>query len=236
MDHSELAIGIEHLSVSFDGEKVIHDLSFRVEEGETLAIVGPNGSGKTTLLRAILGLVEYRGNIRIKDGMRRMGYVPQRFTMDRDLPLSVEEFLSLRERRSNPEKIRDTLRLIEFPERLLARAVGSLSGGELQRLLIIWTLVDDPSILLFDEPTAWVDIKTEEMVFALLRRLREERNLTVILVSHDLNVVYREASTVLCLNKEIVCHGSPQEVLTPASLARLYGGEPLFYKHEHISS
>jgi len=180
--------------------------------------------------------VEYQGKIRIKHGRERIGYVPQRFSMDKDLPLSVGEFLSLRARQNDPNKVRQTLRLTEFPERLLTRAVGSLSGGELQRLLISWTLVGDPMILLFDEPTAWVDIKTEEMVFAVLRSLREERNLTVLLVSHDLNVVYREASNVLCLNKEIVCHGSPQEALTPASLARLYGGEPLFYKHEHISS
>lgn len=229
MRNREPILTVENLSVTFEEERVICDLSFQVEEGEVLAVIGPNGSGKTTLFRAILGLVEYNGEIHIKYPRKDIGYVPQRLAVDRDLPLSAEEFFYLREMDSS--EISSVLNLTRFPKKLLKRKIGLLSGGEFQRLLISWALLGNPKLLLFDEPTAWVDITAEETIFQILHTLKKERSLTILLISHDLNVVYKEASRVLCLNKKMICHGSPREALTSKALERLYGGGQMFYQH-----
>ena len=116
---------------------------------------------------------------------------------------------------------------------LLKQRLGWLSGGQLQRVLIAWAVLDDPDVLLFDEPTSGIDIGGEETIYNLLRKLKEERNLTMLLISHDLNIVYKYANNVICINKEMICYGVPSEVLDPSALTKLYGGEASFYKHEH---
>jgi zinc transport system ATP-binding protein len=113
---------------------------------------------------------------------------------------------------------------------VLDKPLGELSGGELQRLLISWAMLNHPEVLLFDEPTAGIDIGFEETVYNLMHRLQNERQTTVLLISHDLNVVYRYAQNVLCINRRMHCHGSPQEVLKPADLVELYGAGG-FYHH-----
>ena len=110
------------------------------------------------------------------------------------------------------------------------REGGDLSGGQLQRLLIAWAMIDHPDVLLFDEPTTGIDIGAEETIYTIMHRLQDERSTTVLLISHDLNIVYRYAGSVLCINKQMVCHGYPQEVLNPQELARIYG-EGGFYHH-----
>ena len=111
--------------------------------------------------------------------------------------------------------------------------MGWLSGGQIQRVLIAWSIIDNPDVILFDEPTSGIDVGGEETIYNLLKKVKEERTLTIILISHDLNIVYKYADSVICLNKKMVCYGRPSEVLDPAALAKLYGGETAFYKHEH---
>jgi len=116
---------------------------------------------------------------------------------------------------------------------LLNQRMGWLSGGQLQRVLIAWAVLDNPNVLLFDEPTAGIDVGGEETIYNLLKKLNDEMSLTIIVISHDLNIVYKYANNVLCLNKEKICFGPPSDVLDPQALAKLYGGEAKFYKHEH---
>jgi zinc transport system ATP-binding protein len=109
--------------------------------------------------------------------------------------------------------------------------MGEVSSGQFQRILIAWALAGDPDVLLFDEPTAGIDIGGEETVYGLLERLHLERNLTMLLVTHDLAVAHALASNVLCLNKRPICHGPPLEVLTPESLKSLYGAPIKYHRH-----
>jgi len=116
---------------------------------------------------------------------------------------------------------------------ILKKKIGVISSGLLQRILIAWALVDNPEVLLFDEPFSGIDIEGEETIYNLLSQIEKECDLTIILITHDLSVVYKFADSVLCLNKKLICYGSPKEALTPEGLNRLYGGEIKFYKHEH---
>ncbi len=244
MTNPERILTVEGLSVSFDGNQVIKNLSFSVDKGDAMAIVGPNGAGKSVLLKAILGLIPHSGNAEWKEGLK-ISYAPQKFYIDKDLPLSVEEFLKFKNKDMN--KVVDVLEAVGIPAKshphmidrhhlmkhVSRQKVGWLSGGQLQRVLIAWSLLDDPDVLLFDEPTAGIDVGGEETIYKLLKKLKDERNLTILLVSHDLNVVYKYATNVMCINKEMICYGTPATVLDPAALAKLYGGEISFYKHEH---
>jgi len=231
----EKILEVKNLSVSFDGEKVLENISFPVMRGEVLAIIGPNGAGKTVLFRALLGLIPHEGTIAWEKSVR-IGYVPQKLAIDRSVPITVKEFFLLKSRRfwirekKFLEHLTHELLLVGLSESVLGRPLGELSGGQLQRVLVSWAMLNHPDVLLFDEPTAGIDVGGEETVYNLIHRLQDERNTTVLLISHDLNVVYRYAQNVLCINRHMVCHGVPQEVLSPKDLAHVYG-EGGFFHH-----
>jgi len=221
---------VKDLNVKLDGEDVLTDLSFNVDEGEVLAILGPNGAGKTTLLKALLGIVLYEGVIKWREGVR-IGYVPQRLPFIKDVPLSVKEFFQLENASENEAK--EILKSIGLGEKILRNKVGDLSSGQFQRILIGWALASDPNVLLFDEPLAGIDIGGQESVYNLLERLKVEKNLTILFVTHELSIVYRLADRVLCLNKRMLCMGAPKEKLTPEAISSLYANSIRFYQHKH---
>jgi len=229
-------LNIKNLTVSFDKNKVIDNLSFSVEKGDILAIIGPNGAGKTVLFRALLGLLPYSGKVSWIDGIK-IGYVPQRFIVERDMPLSVEEFLNYK--KTKKDQLANVLKIVGFnvhdehhlTHHILHQPLGVLSGGELQKVLIAFALLGNPDVLLFDEPTTGIDLGGEETIYNLLKKLRDEHDLTIIFISHDIHVVYQYASGVLCLNKEKKCFGSPREVLGAEELKKLYGTDVGMYEH-----
>jgi len=221
---------VKDLNVKFDGEEVLIDLSFNVDEGEVLAILGPNGAGKTTLLKALLGIVPYEGMVEWREGVK-VGYVPQRLPFIKDVPLSVKEFFRLENASENEAK--EILRSISLGEEILGKKVGDLSSGQFQRILIGWALASDPNVLLFDEPLAGIDIGGQKSVYDLLERLKVKKNLTILFVTHELSVVYRLADRVLCLNKRMLCSGAPKEKLTPDAISNLYASPIKFYQHKH---
>ena len=162
----------------------------------------------------------------------------QKLFVDAHFPVSVDDFFSFKTK-SKQAKIEalNSVGITDNEEHLqhhiLSKKLGALSGGQFQRIMIAWAIINKPDILLFDEPTSGIDVGGEETIYNLLKKLKDERGFTVILISHDLNIVYKYANNVICINKEMVCYGEPSAVLDPASLAKLYGGEASFYKHEH---
>ena len=236
----EQVLKVDNLNVQFDEHQILKDLNFSVNKGDVLAIVGPNGAGKTVLLRTILGLIPYSGKVEwAKD--TKVSYVPQKFNIEKDIPLSVEEFLKFKS--NNIEAVINMLKDVglsdkkhddfHLKEHILKQRIGWLSGGQMQRVLIAWAMLDNPNVLLFDEPTSGIDIGGEETIYNLLKKLNEEKKMTIILISHELDIVYKYANNVMCVNKEMICYGIPGQVLDPTSLAKLYGNEASFYKHEH---
>jgi zinc transport system ATP-binding protein len=235
---SKTVLEVKNLTVDFGSGAVVLDrVSFTVQKGQALAVIGPNGAGKSVLFRALLGLVNFSGEVRWQEGVK-IGYVPQKLPIDRDMPITVMEFLLLKSRnfwrpsRHFLEHLHHELRLVGLSENILKLPLSALSGGELQRLLIAWVMLKHPDVLLFDEPTAGVDVGFEETIYNVIRKMQQERGTTVMVISHDLNVVYRFADIVLCLNKKLLCLGKPKEALRPDELAQLYG-EGAFYRHDH---
>jgi zinc transport system ATP-binding protein len=224
-------LNVSNLRVELDGVTILEDLSFELSDNETLVILGPNGAGKTVLLRTLLGLIPYTGEIAWKTGVR-IGYVPQRVSLTKDLPVTVADFFRLK----NIDRKRAAEVLQEvgiYDAAFLSTQLGILSPGQFQRVLIAWALVNNPNVLLFDEPTAGIDIGGEDTVHSFLHRKQAERNVSVILVTHDLSTVYSEATRVLCIHHKKYCYGPPVDVLDPKVLQDIYGKDIKFVRHSH---
>lgn len=229
MENKSPILSVKNVSVKFDDHLVLKDISFDVERDDTLAIIGPNGAGKSVLFRAILGLIPFKGEVVWAPGTK-IGYVPQKLSVGKDIPLTVMEFLKTKEKDS--KKIDGVLTSVGFKDGVgLKTKLGALSGGEMQRVLIAYALLGDPHVLLFDEPTSGVDVAGEETIYGLIHKLQQRVDLTIIFISHELEIVNQYAANVLCLNKEKICFGPPRIAIDKANLEKMYGEEIHLYKH-----
>ncbi len=238
----EVVVELKDVTVELGGTRLIEGITMQVERGSTVAIIGPNGAGKTTLLRAVLGLVPIAsGTItlfgtpigQLGDLRKRLGYVPQRLEYDRYLPLTVREMLHAYLPSVSSARMEQALREAGVHQ-LLNHPIGKLSGGQLQRVVIALNLLREPEILFLDEPATGVDIEGESRFYDIIERLRQEHHLTVVLVSHDLSVVTRYATQVLCINRRLLCFGPPAEALDAEMIRLVYGHDTTVYTHrEH---
>lgn len=224
---------VERLSVELGRTSILRDLSFSVSRGETLAIIGPSGSGKTVLLKALIGTIPSSGEIRWALETT-IGYVPQKLDIERNLPITGSDLLRAKAAVANREskEVVHAIELVNLTPAVAAKPIGTLSGGQFQRLLIAFALLGEPSVLLCDEPTAGVDEPGEESLYAMIRRVQESRKLTLLLVSHELTLVYRYATQVLCLGRSRSWFGPPLEILTPERLQEVYGSPMKFHLHD----
>jgi len=234
MGENKIILDVEDLNIILGNESIIKNLSFKVNKGEFLTIIGPNGSGKTTLLRALFGILPYHGKIEWRKDVK-ISYLPQRLSKkDFSLvPISIEEFFKFKDVSDS-----DILNMLESVglencEKLLKMNPSELSGGQFQRMLVAWSLIDNPDVLLFDEPTTGIDIGGEKTIYELLHKFWKERGLTIILITHDLNIVFAYSTNCLCIHKEKKCYGAPKEILTPERLQEIYGTKIKFYEHIH---
>jgi ABC-type Mn2+/Zn2+ transport system ATPase subunit len=225
-------IAFEHASLGYGRRAVLEDISFEVNPGDYLGLVGPNGAGKTTVLKALLGIhAPLSGTVRRTPGLR-FGYVPQREQLNYNFPLSVAD-VALMGRPPHARWQRDArARDREAVDHALAqvgltalerRQIRFLSGGERQRMLIARALVSEPTILVLDEPTNGMDLAATTQILALVRQLRREQGITVLLVSHALNEVANEVDHIALVVGGRFRLGTAREILTGEMLTAMYG-------------
>lgn len=228
-------LDIQNVSVSFGSSDVLSDIDFKIERGEIVTIVGPNGSGKSTFVRTIIGAIEIdKGKIDRQTGLK-IGYVPQKLTIDPTLPLSVSRFLSLPTQHTKSE-ILDALELADIAE-LNARQLSDLSGGQFQRVLLARALLEKPDLLILDEATQGLDQLGSANFYSRIADLRKTLGCAVLMVSHELHVVMSASDRVVCLNGHICCHGTPDLVASAPEYRALFGtgtsGALALYRHDH---
>ena len=224
---------VRRLTLSFGVSPIFEGLSVTVAAGEWFAIIGPTGSGKTVFFRALIGALPYTGEIHWARGAR-IGYVPQKLDVERDLPITGYDLLGARAHIAHvPEDdVHAALDLVDLGDDVARKPIGTLSGGQFQRLLVAFAFLGRPNVLLFDEATAGLDVPGQEQLYERINRLTRERHLTVLLISHELSLVYRYADRVLCIGHGRTYVGPPTEVLTPERLEAVYGSPMKYHVHE----
>lgn len=230
---------VKNLSVKFGDITVLEGVNFSLDKGDILTIIGPNGAGKTVLVKSILGLIPHGGEVifngrQISTQLSQIGYVPQRLDFDRTFPITAKELLDLISKKATPEETKTVCQHLEI-ENLLSKKIGTLSGGQMQRILIARAAMGNPKLLIMDEPTAGVDIGGVKNFYDIVGHLNKEHGMTIILISHEINMVYSLASKVLCLNKQMLCVGTPKEAITRKILDKLYGGSAKPKEHKHLN-
>ena len=233
---NEPLLQARHVGVSRGGRTLLHGADMTLEAGKIVTLIGPNGAGKTTLVRCALGLIQpSEGRIERRPGLR-IGYMPQKLTIDPSLPLCVRRFLTLG---GKPRLPLEQVLEMTGTQPLAEATMSNLSGGETQRVLLARALMRDPDLLVLDEPVQGVDVTGQEALYRLINDIRRERQCGVLLVSHDLHLVMATTDTVICLNQHVCCHGHPDQVTNDPAYHALFGERsqslvaPYTHHHDH---
>ena len=231
---SDALIRLDGVAVSFNGQPVLDNVQLSVQPGEIVTLIGPNGAGKTTLVRVVLGLLQPdSGNVRRAPRLR-IGYMPQKLHVDATLPLSVLRFLRLV---PGVDRKRTLAALAEVgAEQVIDSPLQSISGGEMQRVLLARALLREPQLLVLDEPVQGVDVAGQAELYRLISRLRERHGCGVLMVSHDLHLVMSATDQVVCLNRHVCCSGHPEQVSGDPAFIELFGQDAkslAVYHHHH---
>ena len=234
---SEALIQLENVGVAFSGQPVLQQVQLALRAGEIVTLIGPNGAGKTTLVRTVLGLLKPdSGTVRRKPRLR-IGYMPQKLHVDATLPLSVLRFLRLV---PGVDRAAAQAALAEVgAEQVLDSPLQSISGGELQRVLLARALLREPQLLVLDEPVQGVDVAGQAELYRLITQLRDRHGCGVLMVSHDLHLVMSATDQVVCLNRHVCCSGHPEQVSNDPAFVELFGQDAkslAIYHHHHDHS
>jgi zinc transport system ATP-binding protein len=226
---------LDKISVAFGNRRVLSDISLTLQPGKILTLLGPNGAGKSTLVRVVLGLVPPTSGTLTREPGLRIGYVPQKLHLDATMPLTVSRFMRLKPGVKRDD-ILPALKRVQAAH-LLDQPMQKLSGGENQRVLLARALMNNPQLLVLDEPTQGVDVNGQLALYNLIDNLRCELGCAVLMVSHDLHLVMAKTDEVLCLNQHICCSGSPEVVSTHPEFIAMFGNrgaeQLAIYRHHH---
>jgi zinc transport system ATP-binding protein len=235
-----VAVSVKNLTYTYKvsstsfSSNVLENISFSVNKGDLLGVIGPNGAGKTTLFSCMLGLFkDYQGEVRIFDHdirknnnliLQSIGYIPQQKSIEQGFPATVQEIVSLGligKKNGSKEKVDSALEMVDLSGQN-HRRIGELSGGQQQRVLIAKALVNEPKLLILDEPTTSVDVETQNKFYTLVKNLNQKNKLSIIWASHDLDAVNKIANKVMCLNRSMFFHGDTSEFFGSNDLIRMY--------------
>ena len=229
-------IKVNNICVNFGKDQILKDVNLHIHCGELTVIIGQNGAGKSTLLKAILGEVEHQGEIRFVDKKENktkeltIGYVPQKINVERHMPTTVYDLFAslisnkpvwIKKDKKQYELIKKRLSLFNV-EHLIDKGIGDLSGGELQRVLLAIATTPIPNLLILDEPVSGIDKNGIKLFFEILEKLKRENDLSIILVSHDLELVRKYADRVILLDKTIIKEGTPEEVFNSKEFKEIF--------------
>jgi zinc transport system ATP-binding protein len=233
--NKQILVDLQQISLQINKRTILENINLRVQSGETVTLIGPNGAGKSTLLKIALGLVQpTSGKVILAKGLR-IGYMPQALQVESLMPLSVRRFLLLAPKADakKAEAIAKDLGIKDY----LESPVQNISGGEMQRVLLARALLNEPDLLVLDEPAQGIDINGQAALYQLIMNVRDKMHCGILMVSHDLHLVIAGTDRVVCLNKHICCSGSPSAVTQHPEFIHLFGNALAdglaVYTHHH---
>lgn len=222
-----------NISHKVEGKSIIDHVSLSIEPGQHITILGPNGAGKSTLIKILLKIIKPSCGEVYHQPDLKMGYVPQKLHLNHSIPMSVSRFLM----KPGVAEIKDILQEVGLENSLWHKSIHTLSGGEMQRLLLARAMLSKPDLLVLDEPTQGVDVDGQLKLYALIHHLAKEHNAAVVMVSHDLHFVMKQTDHVICFNRHICCEGVPDTVMHNPEYKALFGSKNAafigLYQHHH---
>ena len=237
--NQNILVKLNQAGFRINGKWLVKGVSLEIERGKIVTLIGPNGSGKSTTAKIALGIYK-KINGEVKKYTNKVGYVPQKISIDWTLPLRVNDFMVLTENLKE-EAINDALSLTGVIH-LKDKNLGDLSGGEFQRVLLARAISKKPELLVLDEPVQGVDFTGEIALYELIKKISDELNCGILLISHDLHTVMSATDHVVCLNGHVCCSGSPSDVARNNEYKALFGEQAsqtlsiYEHKHDHIHS
>lgn len=234
---SDLLLQVKNISVVINDKIILDDVSFDMPKAKIITVIGPNGSGKTTLVRCILNLIKANKGKIIRKKNLKIGYMPQKLDLNPNLPITVLEFLKLKiQYNIAADLLKDTIAEIGI-DNIINKPLQNISGGEMQRVLLARSLLCNPDLLVLDEPVQGVDVTGQVEFYQLIDRLRLEKSISILVISHDLHVVMKSTNYVICLNQHICCEGPATLVNQQEKFKQLFGNKALealsMYEHHH---
>ncbi len=237
MTQNKLLVKLENAGVYRSSKWLVRGISFEINQGQIVTLIGPNGSGKTTTAKMILNIMNADEGM-VSGNANKMAYVPQKINIDWTMPLRVIDFMKITNKLSN-DQITESLTMTGV-NKLLYNQIHSLSGGEFQRVLIARAIAKKPDLLVLDEPVQGVDFNGEIALYNLIKKISINLNCGILLISHDMHFVMSTTDHVICLNGHICCSGSPSSVVKNPEYIKLFGehnSETLsYYQHQHDHS
>ena len=237
MDKNNSLVKLENAGVYRSSKWLVRGISFEINKGQIVTLIGPNGSGKTTTAKMILNILDTDEGIATSN-TSKMAYVPQKINIDWTMPLRVIDFMKITNNLNNTQ-ITDSLTMTGV-DKLLYNQIHSLSGGEFQRVLIARAIAKKPDLLVLDEPVQGVDFNGEIALYNLIKKISSTLNCGILLISHDMHFVMSTTDHVICLNGHICCSGNPSSVVKNPEYIKLFGehnSETLsYYQHQHDHS
>ena len=235
MTTSQALISAHNISLSHHSKLVLDNVSFELKAGEFITLIGPNGAGKSSLIKVLLGLIKADSGDIKRSGDIRLGYTPQTFSPNPFIPISVIGFLNLNQKVA--QNFLHETALLTGIESLLDSPLKSLSGGELQRVLVARALLNKPNVLTLDEPAQNLDVNGQMHLYKLIQDIHQQQGCAVLMVSHDLHRVMKESTQVLCLYRHICCMGQPETIIKDSQFNDLFADQMdelmATYEHHH---
>ncbi len=231
----------ENICLEKAGQNILRDINFELKKGEITTLVGPNGGGKTSIARILIGALKPSSGKVFKDKALKIGYMPQKIELNTTIPLRVIDFLRLMNDDVDEKNLENLVEKIVknskvSPKDFLNKQIHNLSGGQLQKILFLRAIINNPNLLVLDEPTQYMDIGAVEEFYRAINEIRNESRCAILLISHDLLTVMQKTDFVFCVNQHICCHGEPESVNKHPEYLQLFGdadGGLTVYQHHH---
>ncbi|MDX2083290.1 MAG: metal ABC transporter ATP-binding protein [Rickettsiales bacterium] len=226
---------LENISLSINRQKILSDINLELIAGKITTLIGPNGGGKTSIARILLEILKPTSGKIIKNSNLKIGYMPQKITIDKTIPLNAKDFIELSTHKIKFDQALYNLAARLNIDKILSQQIHNLSGGQMQKILFLRALVNNPDLLVLDEPTQYMDVAAIQDFYQIIDELRKASNCSILLISHDLYTVMQKTDIVFCVNHHICCHGSPSDVNQHPQYLALFGNKSALtiYQHHH---
>ncbi len=223
---------LENISLKLNRQPILSGINLELKKGKITTLIGPNGGGKTSIARILLRILKPTSGKVVIDSAVKIGYMPQKIEIDKTIPLTAKDFIQLSTHKIEfDQKLAEKLNV----EKILDRQIHDLSGGQMQKILFLRALTNNPDLLVLDEPTQYMDIAATQDFYHIIDEIRKANNCAILLISHDLHAVMQKTDVVFCVNHHVCCHGSPESVNQHPEYLSLFGkkSEIGIYQHHH---